>query len=86
VQEAMACGLPVVCGGETALADPGAARWLRGIEIALADPDGTALRALGAIETLDNDAEARARMSDYAARTYDWRATASRIIAALRTA
>jgi starch synthase len=85
VQEAMACGLPVVCGAETARADPGAGGWLRGVEVALADPDGTAQRVLSAVETLDMDATGRAQMSGYAIRSYDWRATAAQIVAAIRT-
>jgi starch synthase len=86
VQEAMACGLPVVCGGETARADPGAAAWLRGVAIALADPDGTARRVVAAVEAVDVDADGRAAMSAYAARTYDWRAMAAQIVAAIRAA
>jgi glycosyltransferase involved in cell wall biosynthesis len=35
--------------------------WLRGVEIALADPDGTARRVLAAVETLDVDADGAAR-------------------------
>ena len=86
VQEAMACGLPVICGAETATADPDAAAWLRGVEIALADPDATAARVVTAIEALDIGAAEVERMRAYAARTYDWRAMAERIASVLRGA
>jgi glycosyltransferase involved in cell wall biosynthesis len=42
MQEALACGLPVICGAETASADPAAGAIVHGIEINSADPDQTA--------------------------------------------
>jgi glycosyltransferase involved in cell wall biosynthesis len=42
LQEALSCGLPVVCGDETASADPAAQDMVTGVPINGADPDGTA--------------------------------------------
>lgn len=42
IQEALACGLPVICGEETATADGGAAALLDGVSIHANDHDGTA--------------------------------------------
>ncbi len=42
MQEALACGLPVICGQETASADTAAREFIDGVAIDLADPDGTA--------------------------------------------
>jgi glycosyltransferase involved in cell wall biosynthesis len=39
LQEALACGLPVICGQETAAADPGAGAFIDGVEIENVDPD-----------------------------------------------
>ncbi|RWI21467.1 MAG: glycosyltransferase family 1 protein [Mesorhizobium sp.] len=76
IQEAMACGLPVVCGEPSNRADPGAAKWLRGVAIDLTDPDGSARRCADAIDSLALTSEERAAMARYALAQYDWRATA----------
>lgn len=81
VQEALACGLPVVCGEETSRADPAATRWLSGVALDLADPAGSARRVLAAIDALDLSQASRDAMRDYAASTYDWAATARTIVA-----
>jgi glycosyltransferase involved in cell wall biosynthesis len=47
VQEALACGLPVVCGSDTAHADGHAARFLTGVEVDLARTHETARRFSG---------------------------------------
>src|SRR6516225_3731914 len=41
VQEALACGLPVICGKEVAAADPGSGALIDSVEIEGADPDTT---------------------------------------------
>ena len=79
VQEAMACGLPVVCGEDTARADPGAATWLRGVAVDLNDPAGTAARIEAVLGEPAPPAATRAAMAVYAARTYSWPAIASTI-------
>lgn len=77
VQEAMACGLPVVCGEETSRADPGARRWLYPIDVDLAEPAHSVEQLIAALDTVhDTD---RAAMSAYAIHTYDWSAMAARI-------
>jgi glycosyltransferase involved in cell wall biosynthesis len=47
LQEALACGLPVICGRETAAADPGAHAFIDGVEIENVEPDA-AVAALAA--------------------------------------
>jgi len=42
VQEALACGLSVICGTDTARADPQAAEFLDGVDVDLANPGRTA--------------------------------------------
>jgi glycosyltransferase involved in cell wall biosynthesis len=76
VQEALACGLPVLCGAETAAADPEAAGLIDGVEIA-ADPDDAArifAEALTRALAKDQDFKARAERAQFAARRYAWSA------------
>lgn len=83
IQEAMACGLPVVCGEESARADPGATRWLRGVTIDPSDPLTSASRCSAAIDGLLADAPDRAQMANYAANAYSWPAMACAIVQSL---
>lgn len=80
IQEAMACGLPVICSDESARADPGATGHLRGIKVDLGDPDGTAER-VSALLGEEIGRERRMAMADYAARTYQWSSMAKEIAA-----
>ena len=80
IQEAMACGLPVVCGAPANRADPAAARWLTGVAIDLADPAASATRCIAAIETLAMADSARAAMAAYAAEHYRWEAMARAVL------
>jgi starch synthase len=82
VQEAMACGLPVVCGAPTHLADPAAGRWLQGIAVDLADPQGTAQRLAHAVGALAVDHHERAAMAAYAAQAYSWPGMAAALVQA----
>ena len=78
VQEALACGLPVVCGDETVHADPAAAVWLTGVATDDATPAAVGERIVAAVDGLlagPNDAVERAR---FAASRYAWRTTAAR--------
>lgn len=81
VQEAMACGLPVICGADSARADPQASQWLRGVEIDLAYPVASAARCDAAIEALRARPIDAAAMTAYAARRYSWRGMAEAIVA-----
>lgn len=80
IQEAMACGLPVVCGEESAKADPAASRWLRGVDIDLGDPERSAARVAAVMEGLAPDGDHRRQMASYAAAAYSWPAMATAIV------
>jgi len=80
IQEAMACGLPIVCGTPSDRADPDAARWLRGVRIDLNDVVSSARRCAEAVDDLRLDARERAAMAKYATRTYDWSSTAKNLV------
>lgn len=80
IQEAMACGLPVICGMQSAHADPEARRWLVGIDI---DLDDTVRSAGACAAALDGPVPApadRAAMARYAAETYNWTRMASALL------
>lgn len=81
IQEAMACGLPVVCGRPSNRADPDAAKWLRGVAIDLAQPEESAQRCSDAIDTFNLSKADRAEMASYARCRYDWRAMAQSLMA-----
>jgi glycosyltransferase involved in cell wall biosynthesis len=84
VQEALASGLPVICGAEATTADPAASAELAGVEVEA--PDALA-RLLGA---LDSVLSAKAKPADAARRRrlveerYAWSAGADRYAALLR--
>ncbi len=83
IQEAMACGLPVICGVESAHADAGATGYLTGIDIDVSDTAATAATAakcsdaIAAITMSDTD---RHRMSVWAKSRYSWQAMAKAIV------
>jgi starch synthase len=85
IQEAMACGLPVICGQDSARADPGARRWLSGVDIDLGRPEETARRLAPVIDAHVPEEARSIEMARYAAQTYRWTEMASRIVAALET-
>jgi alpha-maltose-1-phosphate synthase len=80
IQEAMACGLPVVCGAPSDRADPAAVAWLRGVAVDLAAPEASAARVSAALDTLALSPEARAQMAGYAAQAYSWPAMARGVL------
>jgi alpha-maltose-1-phosphate synthase len=82
VQEAMACGLTVFCGDETARADPAASQYLHGAHVDLADPVASAAGFITAIQsaTLRHNKAA----ADFAHARYNWGAGAKTIVELLR--
>lgn len=83
IQEALACGLPVVCGAETVEADEAARPWLAGVDLG---GEGAVRRlsdALDAVLTSHSDSEARVT---FARERYAWSAAAERYDALLRRA
>jgi glycosyltransferase involved in cell wall biosynthesis len=82
VQEAMASGLRIVCGADTAIADPEAERWLTGVAIDIADPGSTAMRIIATIDALPAVPPAPA-MTRYAARAYSWPGMATALAGAI---
>jgi glycosyltransferase involved in cell wall biosynthesis len=80
VQEALACGLPVICGDETVRADDGASAMLAGVPVDPTNPDRTAEhcgRVLASCLARPGDAAARAAL---AAQRYSWPRAAARYI------
>lgn len=86
IQEAMACGLPVICGADSAIADPNASRWLHGVNIDLSDPAASAARSDEVIAALSVTPADRQQMAAYAAEHYSWQTMAQAIIANINEA
>jgi glycosyltransferase involved in cell wall biosynthesis len=86
IQEALACGLPVVCGDETATADPAAQRFLTGVPVRMADPDATAAAFIAALlPLLDGDqagVEPHTRAA-FARARYSWESMARSLLAVI---
>jgi len=80
IQEAMACGLPVICGAPADRADPEAAKWLRGVDIDLSHPLESARRCANVIDNLSFTAGEGAEMARYARERYDWRRMAQKLL------
>ena len=82
VQEALASGLPVICGAETAAADAAASPWLAGIDLTR----GAAEAARAMVEALDralagDTAKQRESRRAFALKQYNWAAAAARYAA-----
>jgi glycosyltransferase involved in cell wall biosynthesis len=75
IQEALACGLPVVCGSETAEADTELRRLVHGIVVSETDPAATAGRfwpvIAGILSQVSSDQDVQERVA-LVARRYDW--------------
>ncbi len=78
IQEALSCGLPVLCGGDTASADPAATEFVDGVPIT-ADHDATASAFAERLDSIlhmpASEHSTRAR-SDFARERYSWLAAA----------
>lgn len=76
MQEAAACGLPILCGTETAAADPHLAPLLYTAAVIAKDPTGTAYNWAEQLKTILADREERAARSmalvDHAATHWSW--------------
>lgn len=79
VQEAMACGLPVICGADSARADPDGSQFLTPLAIDIDRPQANAAAASLAIDEARVDAAYREKMAAYARRRYRWDAMARRV-------
>ena len=90
IQEALACGLPVVCGQDTAFADPAAQPYLVGVPVRPDDPRMTAEAFITATAVVVQSAEGRATKSvasaAFARERYSWDTMATRLLAACASA
>lgn len=75
VQEAMACGLPIFCGLDSAAADPRAKKLLHAIQVEPSDPVATARLLAKAIKSAALGPNSH--LADYARENYDWDANAA---------
>ena len=89
IQEALACGLPVVCSAETAGADAAVSAFLCTVPLDEQNPDGTA-RAFG--EEIDralagdgNGARSREERFQFVSERYCWRTTATKYLELIRS-
>lgn len=84
VQEALACGLPVVCGADTAGADHAATPLLVGVEVGQNDLDRTAAEFCAAMDRVLADPSAQeahaAERHRFATEHYAWSAAARRYV------
>ena len=74
IQEALACGLPVVCGADTEAADPAASALVNGVELdAPVHVTSTAVGAAVEAALSESDPQGASQMrADFAARHYSW--------------
>lgn len=86
IQEAMACGLPIICGEPSNRADPDARAWLLGVPVDLNDPQGSSTRFEQALDRRVPSRGERAAMARHASERYDWDAMAQRIVALAKLA
>ncbi|MGH8220854.1 MAG: glycosyltransferase family 4 protein [Steroidobacteraceae bacterium] len=83
VQEALASGLPVLCGRDTAQADPRAGPYLHGVAVDLDSPEQTARsfsEEMSRILGHSSDVSGRKARSQFAMTAYSWAAAASEYV------
>lgn len=85
IQEALASGLPVVCGSDTAEADPDARRFLTGVKVDPGDPQVTADHFIAGIvpiiEWSGPRCPAQRERAEFARGRYSWERTAGDLLA-----
>ncbi len=89
IQEALACGLPVVCGAETATADEALAPFVHGVLLRSGDDRRSAddfLRVLSAVLAQPDTADARQRRYQFVQARYSWRRAAQQYLELLTLA
>jgi glycosyltransferase involved in cell wall biosynthesis len=84
VQEALACGLPVVCGAETARADEAAGAYLNGVDLTGPRPDVADRLAAAFDEAIAQPLANAAARVRFAHERYSWKAGASRYLELVR--
>ena len=77
VQEALACGLPVVCGAESTTADLEAARFLRGVPPGGVEAAAEVLAAMDEVLAGERPGDAE-RRREFVCRRYAWSAAVDR--------
>lgn len=83
IQEALASGLPVVCGTETVLADPDLSSFAIGVQVNLAKPEQTArsfIEALDKMRESNMSADDSYRRREFALQRYSWRHAAEKYL------
>lgn len=86
IQEALACGLPVVCGRDSALADEAAAPYLLGMDVAAEDTGAVVAALTSSVDktaACNNGEGVRAR-SSFALERYAWPTAARKYAEALQ--
>lgn len=76
IQEALACGMRVVCGSDTAVADSRASRYITGADVVAGDDARTAMNFLYALDAelaKPSTVEDRADRASFAAEHYCWK-------------
>jgi glycosyltransferase involved in cell wall biosynthesis len=90
IQEALACGLPVVCSAETAEADAAVSPLLRPVALDEENPTATASAFCAEIDRLLADPEGRrdasAERFDFVSRRYSWSACGAGYLELIRSA
>jgi alpha-maltose-1-phosphate synthase len=91
IQEALACGLPVVCGQDTAFADPAAQPYLVGVPVRPDDPRMTAeafitATAVVVVQSAEGRATKSLARAAFARERYSWDTMATRLLGACASA
>jgi len=90
VQEALACGLPVVCSAETTGADSAVSAWVSGVPLNERNPEGTALAFCAEIDRMIADIRNEGRRADerfrFVSQRYCWSSTAIEYLDLIRSA